>query len=126
MSDYGAQERREISSQTVFGAIVRGELPADFVHEDELCVAFRDTAPQAPVHVLVVPREDVAGLNEAGETDPALLGHLLQVAEVVARREGIAERGWRVIVNVGADAGQTVAHLHLHVLGGAALPWPPG
>ena len=110
----------------MFGAIVRGEIPADLVYEDELCVAFRDLNPQAPTHVLVIPREGIAGLNEAGEADPALLGHLLQAAEVVAQREGIVESGWRVVVNVGADAGQTVDHLHLHVLGGRALSWPPG
>ncbi len=126
MPDAGAHERRAASSETVFGAIVRGEIGADLVHEDELCIAFRDLNPQAPVHVLVIPREGITGLNEAGEADPALLGHLLQAAEVVARREGIAESGWRVVVNVGADAGQTVAHLHLHVLGGRALAWPPG
>lgn len=126
MSDAGARERREQSSDTVFGAIVRGEIPADLVYEDELCVAFRDLNPQAPVHALVIPREGIAGLNEAGEADPALLGHLLQAAEIVAQREGIAESGWRVVVNVGAAAGQTVDHLHLHVLGGRALSWPPG
>lgn len=126
MSDVGAQERRERSSQTVFGAIVRGEIAAELVYEDELCVAFRDLNPQAPTHVLVIPREGIAGLNEAGEADPALLGHLLQAAEVVAQREGLTERGWRVVVNVGADAGQTVEHLHLHVLGGRSLSWPPG
>ena len=126
MADPGALERREQSSDTVFGAIVRGEIPADLVYEDEFCVAFRDLNPQAPVHVLVIPREGIAGLNEAGEADPSLLGHLLQAAEIVAQREGIAEGGWRVVVNVGADAGQTVDHLHLHVLGGRALSWPPG
>ncbi len=126
MSDAGAQARREQSSDTVFGAIVRGEIPADLVYEDDLCLAFRDLNPQAPVHVLVIPREGIAGLTEAGEADPALLGHLLQAADVVAQREGIAERGWRVVINVGADAGQTVNHLHLHVLGGRALSWPPG
>lgn len=126
MSDVGAQERRERSSETVFGAIARGEVGADVVYEDELCVAFRDVNPQAPTHVLVIPREGIGGLNEAGEADPALLGHLLQAAEVVAQREGLTERGWRVVVNVGADAGQTVEHLHLHVLGGRSLSWPPG
>ena len=126
MSDAGAQARREQSSDTVFGAIVRGEIPADLVYEDDLCLAFRDLNPQAPVHVLVIPREGIAGLTEAGEADPALLGHLLQAADVVAQREGIAEDGWRVVINVGVDAGQTVDHLHLHVLGGRALSWPPG
>ncbi len=126
MPDAGAAQRREASSDTVFGAIVRGEISTDLVHEDELCIAFRDLNPQAPLHLLVIPREGIEGLNEAGEADPALLGHLLQVAAKVARQEGVAEDGWRVVVNVGENAGQTVAHLHLHVLGGRALAWPPG
>ena len=126
MPDAGAAQRREASSDTVFGAIVRGEIPADLVHEDELCIAFRDLDPQAPVHVLVIPREGIEGLNEAGDADPVLLGHLLQVAAKIAGQEGVAEGGWRVVVNVGEHAGQEVAHLHLHVLGGRALAWPPG
>ena len=78
------------------------------------------------MHVLVIPREGIEGLNEAGDADPLLLGHLLQVAAKIARQEGVAEGGWRVVVNVGEHAGQAVAHLHLHVLGGRALSWPPG
>ena len=116
----------ERSSDTVFGAIVRGEIPADIVYEDEQCVAFRDLNPQAPTHVLVIPRIDITGLQEADQAEPSLLGHLMQVAQIVARQEGLEERGWRVVVNVGEDAGQTVAHLHLHVLGGRRLSWPPG
>ncbi len=116
----------ERSSDTVFGAIVRGEIPADIVYEDEHCLAFRDLNPQAPTHVLVIPRVALAGLQEADQAEPALLGRLMQAAQVVARQEGLAERGWRVVINVGADAGQTVAHLHLHVLGGRQLSWPPG
>ena len=114
------------SSDTVFGAIVRGEIPADIVYEDEQCIAFRDLNPQAPTHVLVIPRAGIAGLQEADQADAALLGHLMQAAQIVAREEGLEESGWRVVVNVGEHGGQTVAHLHLHVLGGRPLSWPPG
>ena len=116
----------ERSSDTVFGAIVRGEIPADIVYEDEQCIAFRDLNPQAPTHVLVVPRVGITGLQEADQAEPDLLGHLLQVAQSVAIQEGLEAGGWRVVVNVGEDAGQTVPHLHLHVLGGRNLTWPPG
>ena len=116
----------EQSSDTVFGAIVRGEIAADVVYEDEQCIAFRDLNPQAPTHVLVIPRVGISGLQEADQADPTLLGHLLQVAQIVARQEGLEEDGWRVVVNVGEAGGQTVAHLHLHVLGGRRMTWPPG
>ena len=82
--------------------------------------------PQAPTHVLVIPRVGISGLQEADQADPTLLGHLLQVAQIVARQEGLEEDGWRVVVNVGEAGGQTVAHLHLHVLGGRRMTWPPG
>ena len=116
----------ERSSDTVFGAIVRGEIAADIVYEDDQCLAFRDLNPQAPTHVLVIPRVAISGLQEADHADPALLGHLMQAARTVARQEGLEEDGWRLVVNVGENAGQTVAHLHLHVLGGRKLSWPPG
>ena len=116
----------ERSSDTVFGAIVRGEIPADIVYEDDQCLAFRDLNPQAPTHVLVIPRVAISGLQEADQADPALLGHLMQAAQTVARQEGLEASGWRVVLNVGENAGQTVAHLHLHVLGGRKLSWPPG
>lgn len=113
------------SSDTVFGAIVRGEIPADVVYEDEHCIAFRDLNPQAPVHVLVIPRLGLSGLQDAEQAGPELLGRLMQAAKKAADLEGL-EDGWRLVVNVGEDAGQTVAHLHLHVLGGRRLAWPPG
>jgi histidine triad (HIT) family protein len=116
----------ERSSDTVFGAIVRGEIPADIVYEDEHCIAFRDLNPQAPTHVLVIPRVGLSGLQEADQADASLLGHLMQAAQIVARREGLEADGWRLVVNVGEYAGQTVSHLHLHVLGGRRLGWPPG
>ena len=108
----------------LFCRIVRGEIPAKLVAENEHCVAFRDINPQAPTHVLVVPRTHVASLNEA--TDPALVGRVALFAAEVARREGIAERGYRTVFNTNAEAGQTVFHLHLHLLGGRSLGWPPG
>ena len=116
----------EQPSETIFAAIVRGEIPADIVYEDEWCIAFRDLNPQAPVHVLVIPRAAVSGLQEAVDADPELLGRVLQAAQRVAEQEGIAESGWRAVINVGDAAGQSVAHLHVHVLGGRPLSWPPG
>lgn len=108
----------------LFCRIVRGEIPAKLVAEDEHCVAFRDINPQAPTHVLVVPREHVASLDEA--TDPALVGRVALFAAEIARREGIADRGYRTVFNTNAEAGQTVFHLHLHLLGGRHMSWPPG
>lgn len=116
----------ERSSDTVFGAIVRGEIPADIVYEDERCIAFRDLNPQAPTHVLVIPRVGISGLQQADQADAALLGHLMQTAQTVARQEGLEQDGWRMVVNVGEAGGQTVEHLHLHVLGGRQMTWPPG
>ena len=115
----------EQSSDTVFGAIVRGEIPADIVYEDDQCLAFRDLNPQAPTHILVIPRVGIAGLQEADQAEAELLGHLFHAAQIVARQEGLDD-GWRVVVNVGEHGGQSVAHLHLHVLGGRPLSWPPG
>ena len=108
----------------LFCRIVRGEIPAKLVAENEHCVAFRDINPQAPVHVLVIPREHVASLDEA--TDPAMIGQLGLMAADIARREGIADGGYRAVFNTNADSGQTVFHLHLHLLGGRVMKWPPG
>jgi len=111
-------------SDTIFGRIARGELEADLVYEDDRAVVFRDIAPQAPTHLLVVPRKPIARLSESEDGDGDLLGHLLQVAHRVARQEGLTD--FRVVINDGASAGQSVFHLHLHVLGGRPLSWPPG
>jgi histidine triad (HIT) family protein len=108
----------------LFCRIVAGEIPATVVVHDERYLAFRDINPQAPTHVLCIPRAHVPSLNEAD--DAALLGGLVRFAADVARREGLAERGWRLVVNTNADAGQTVFHIHAHVLGGRRLSWPPG
>jgi histidine triad (HIT) family protein len=110
----------------IFCKIVAGEIPATLIFEDERAVAFRDINPQAPTHALVIPRAHVASLNEASESDEALLGHLLLVAARVAREEGHADGGYRTVINTGAGAGQTVFHVHVHVLGGRSLTWPPG
>jgi histidine triad (HIT) family protein len=111
-------------SDTIFGRIARGEMKADVVWQDDRAVAFRDIAPQAPVHVLVIPREPIARLSEARDEHEALLGHLLGVARKVAKQEGLAD--YRLVVNDGAGAGQSVFHLHVHVLGGRPFRWPPG
>lgn len=110
----------------VFARILRGEIPAQFLHEDEHCVAFRDVAPQAPTHFLVIPRRPLSMLADAAEADATALGHLLLVAARVARQLGVADDGFRVVVNNGAGAGQTVFHLHVHVLAGRPMAWPPG
>ena len=113
-----------MADSCIFCRIVRGEIPAKLVAETAECVAFRDINPQAPTHVLVIPREHVPSLAEA--TDPALVGRLALLAAEIARQEGIAEGGYRTVINTGADAGQTVFHIHLHLLGGRPLSWPPG
>jgi histidine triad (HIT) family protein len=111
--------------ECIFCKIVRGEIPAKLVHEDDRALAFADLHPQAPTHLLVIPREHIASLAEATEGHLALLGHLQLVAAKVARHAGLAQ-GFRVVSNIGADGGQTVGHLHVHVLGGRAMGWPPG
>ena len=113
-------------TDTIFGKIARGEIPADLVYEDEDVVAFRDLSPQAPTHVLVVPRKPIPTLNDAGPEDAELIGKLFLAAAQVAREAGIAERGYRTVVNCNAAAGQTVFHLHVHLLGGRPMQWPPG
>ncbi len=110
----------------IFCKIIAREIPAQIVYEDEQALAFSDINPQAPVHVLVIPRAHIASLNEAATSDEAPLGHLLRVAARVAREQGIAESGYRTTINTGAGAGQSVFHIHIHVLGGRSLAWPPG
>ncbi len=113
-----------MSESCLFCRIIRGELPVTIVAENAHAVAFRDIHPQAPVHVLVVPKRHIASLADA--SDPLELGWVALLAAAVARSEGIAAGGYRTVVNTGADGGQTVGHLHLHVLGGRQLAWPPG
>jgi histidine triad (HIT) family protein len=113
-----------VAEDCLFCKIVRKEIPAKIVAESPECVAFRDINPQAPTHVLIVPREHVASLNEA--TDAAMIGRLALFAAEIAKREGVADGGYRTVINTNADAGQTVFHVHLHLLGGRKLRWPPG
>ena len=110
----------------IFCKIVAGAIPATKVYENDRVVAFRDINPQAPTHVLVIPREHVASLDEAGDEHEALLGRLLLAAARVAREGGLARTGFRTVINNGAGAGQSVFHLHVHLLGGRPLTWPPG
>ncbi len=110
---------------TLFSRIIAREIPADIVYEDSHCLAFCDINPQAPTHVLLIPKQEIPRLADAGEADQVLLGHLLLAAGKVARQLGV-EDAFRLVVNNGADAGQTVFHLHLHLLAGRALRWPPG
>jgi histidine triad (HIT) family protein len=112
-----------MTDSCLFCRIVRGEIPAKIVRQDEHTVAFRDIDPKAPTHILVIPKEHVASLDEA--TDPTMVGRLMLAAADIARSEGITD-GYRTVVNTGAGAGQTVFHIHLHLLGGRKLSWPPG
>jgi histidine triad (HIT) family protein len=111
---------------TLFEKICAREIPATFVHEDELCVCFHDISPQAPVHLLLIPRQPIPRIALAGEGDQALLGHLLLTAGKIAREQGFADDGFRIVINNGPDGGEAVPHLHLHLLAGRKLDWPPG
>ena len=110
----------------LFCKIVAGEIPADLVYESETAVAFRDINPQAPTHILVIPRKHIATINDIGEGDEATIGSLYTAAKEIAAQEGIAEDGYRAVMNCNEGAGQTVFHIHLHVLGGRPMGWPPG
>lgn len=110
---------------SLFGKIIRREIPADIVYEDDLCLAFRDINPQAPTHVLLIPKKEIDQLGNARSEDQALLGHLMLAAGKVAKQLGAGE-AFRLVVNNGAEAGQSVFHLHLHILAGRKLEWPPG
>jgi histidine triad (HIT) family protein len=112
-------------SKTLFQRIADREIPATLLHEDDLCIAFRDIAPQAPVHVLVVPRKPLPRIAEASSDDQVLLGHLLLVARKVAQDLNL-KNGFRLVINNGKDGGESVPHLHVHLLGGRPLDWPPG
>jgi len=111
---------------TIFQRIIDREIPADIVYEDDQCLAFRDNAPKAPAHVLVIPKKPIASLDQLSDDDAPLVAHLWLVIRNLARELGVAESGYRVVFNCGADAGQSVDHLHFHLLGGRSLAWPPG
>ncbi|MEM1170395.1 MAG: histidine triad nucleotide-binding protein [Cyanobacteria bacterium P01_H01_bin.35] len=110
---------------TLFSKIIRREIPADIVYEDDMALAFRDINPQAPIHILVIPKKPIPKLADAVPEDHALMGHLLLTAKRIAEEEGL-QNGYRVVINNGPEAGQTVFHLHLHILGGRQMQWPPG
>ena len=114
------------TNDCLFCRIARGEIPASVVHEDEKVLAFRDIDPKAPVHVLVVPRQHIASVNELDAADAGTIGELFLVARTIAAAEGLSENGYRLVMNTGAAAGQTVWHVHLHLLGGREFGWPPG
>lgn len=113
-------------SNCLFCKIIDGDIPGEFVHSDDQCVVLRDINPQAPTHLLVIPRTHIESLDKASATDEAVLGHLLLVSANIARNLGLADAGYRTVINTGAGAGQSVFHIHVHVLGGRSLGWPPG
>lgn len=115
-----------MAEKTLFEKIRDHEIPATILHQDERCIAFRDIAPQAPVHVLIVPNQPIPRVGLADVDDLEVLGHLLLTAAGIARREGVAETGYRLVINNGPDGGEAVPHLHVHLLGGRKLDWPPG
>jgi histidine triad (HIT) family protein len=110
---------------TIFTKIINREIPADIVYEDDLCLAFRDIKPRAPVHILIIPKKPLPKLNDAAESDQALLGHLMLTAQKVAEMEGVAD-AFRLVLNNGAGAGQEIFHMHFHLLAGRSFSWPPG
>lgn len=111
---------------TIFGKILRKEIPADIIYEDDKAIAFRDVNPVAPTHVLVIPRKPITQLAASTEEDIPLLGHLLWVAKKVAEQENLKDSGYRIVINNGRDGAQSVYHLHIHVIGGRQMSWPPG
>lgn len=112
-------------TDTIFGKIIRREIPADIVYEDDLALAFKDVTPQAPTHILVIPKKPIPRLSESQSEDTELMGHLLMTVKKVAEQANL-RNGYRVVINNGADAGQSVDHLHLHILGDRPMKWPPG
>ena len=121
----GAGSLRLPAMDTIFSKIIDRKIPADIVYEDDLCLAFRDVNPQAPIHILIVPKKPIPKIADAGQTDQLLLGHLLLTANRIAGELGVSG-AFRLVVNNGADAGQSVFHLHIHLLAGRTFNWPPG
>jgi histidine triad (HIT) family protein len=117
--------KEEAMSETIFSKIINKEIPADILYEDELALAFSDINPQAPIHFLVIPKKEITTINDIQEDDKALVGHLYWVAALLAKKHGFAQGGYRAVMNCNEDGGQTVYHIHLHVLAGKAMGWPP-
>ena len=113
-----------MTQETIFSRILKGEIPCNELYNDEYCIAFSDIQPQAPIHILVIPRKSIKSLKEVEKEDKELLGHLLLVSAKIAQKEGL--ENWRTVINTGIEAGQTVFHLHIHIIGGRELNWPPG
>jgi len=111
---------------SIFSKIIAHEIPARIAYEDDQCVAFHDVEPQAPVHILVVPRKEISRLAATTAADELLLGHLILVAQKVAKKAGLHDKGFRLVINNGPDGGESVPHLHVHILGGRRMQWPPG
>lgn len=110
----------------IFCKIINGEIPSEKVYEDELVLSFRDISPEAPAHVLIIPKKHISSLNELKEEDGEIISHIFIVAKEIAEKLGIANSGYRIVTNCGEDGGQTVSHIHFHLLGGRSLQWPPG
>lgn len=111
---------------TIFGKIVRGEIPADIVYEDDEILAFKDVAPQAPIHILIIPKKEITTINDLTPDDAPLIGKIFLVAKKLAANLGVEEQGYRLVFNCNEDGGQTVDHIHLHLLAGRVMTWPPG
>lgn len=111
---------------TIFKKIIDKEIPADVVYEDDLCLAFRDIDPKAPTHIILIPKKEIPSMVEVSENDKELIGHLYVVASKIAKDEGISDSGYRLVVNTNNEGGQEVYHLHIHLLGGRQMTWPPG
>lgn len=111
---------------TIFKKIIDKEIPADIVYEDDLCLAFNDIDPKAPVHILIIPKKEIPSMVEVSQDDQGLLGHLLVIASQVAKEQGISDSGYRLVANTNNEGGQEVHHLHIHLLGGRQMTWPPG
>ena len=118
--------RRKRLLPTIFSKIIDREIPADIVYEDDVCIAFRDVSPQAPVHILLIPKREIASLNDLKADDAGVMGHLMVKVPEIASKAGISEEGYRIVVNTGENAGQSVFHIHIHILGGRKMEWPPG
>mgnify|MGYP001373577139 CR=1 FL=1 len=113
-----------MTAETIFSKIISGEIQCDLIYKDDLCIAFNDIQPQAPIHILVIPLKPIVSLNEIKTEDAAILGHLLLVTKKVAKIKKLDN--WRTVINTGSKAGQSVFHLHIHILGGREMTWPPG
>ncbi|MCE0483051.1 MAG: histidine triad nucleotide-binding protein [Methylacidiphilales bacterium] len=111
---------------TIFSKIIAREIPARIVYEDDLCLAFHDVNPQAPTHILIIPKKEIPRVAATTAEDKALLGHLIHTAQTLAKNQGLHDSGFRLVINNGPDGGESVPHLHVHLLGGRALQWPPG